>query len=156
MSQDRHVNQCPGMNRNNGDLITWQAIISRHKSSFVFWGKWPIIIHGRCEWPDMSLTIHTHIMTWEYFLHCWPFVRGIRQWAMDSPHKIQSLLFLLLPWIKSSTNSSVAGDLGCLNPHVDGLMQKRCNSIANAMELHHFCIKLSIWCHCDIISRHKS
>ena len=36
--------------------------------------------------------------------------------------------------------------------HFDGLMQKRCNSSASAMELHLFCIKPSIlwWCHQDM------
>ena len=31
--------------------------------------------------------------------------------------------------------------------YIDSLMQKRCNSIANVMELRPFCIKPSIWTH---------
>ena len=29
--------------------------------------------------------------------------------------------------------------------HINGLIQNRCSSIANALELHLFCIKLSVW-----------
>ena len=36
----------------------------------------------------------------------------------------------------------------CNNSHVDGLVQERRNSIANALELHLSCSNPLMWCHC--------
>ena len=43
--------------------------------------------------------------------------------------------------------TAVALKLCCYNLHVDGLMQERCTSIANALELCLSCINPSMYCH---------
>ena len=56
-------------------------------------------------------------MPWKWFLHHWPFVRGIHQLLVDSPHKgpvIQSIdVFFVVNPTCCWTNSEVAGDLWC-------------------------------------------
>ena len=68
-----------------------------------------------------------HWMTWKWFLHNWPFVRGILcRWLVDSPHKrpvLQALMLsLLLVWTSYGTNSWVPALLahGEGNPPVTG------------------------------------
>ena len=78
-----------------------------------------------------SLSIHDDSMTWKFFPHYWPFVRGIHYWrfikgihwsSVASPHKWAimqsfevSLLFGLTNcWI----NSQVTGDLRCHDAHM--------------------------------------
>ena len=60
-----------------------------------------------------------------------------------------ALMFILFAWTSCWTSSQVAGDLRCPEAHVDGLMQKRHNSSALAMELSLLWIKPSMWCHCN-------
>ena len=48
-------------------------------------------------------------MAWKHFRHYWPFVKGIYQWPMDSPHKWSVMcsidVSLLLAWTKRWKNS---------------------------------------------------
>ena len=66
-----------------------------------------------------------------------PFVAGIdlpHQGVVDSHNLTEWMAWLLMPW--------------CLVWHriyIDGLVQERCNSIANALEFHLSCCNPSIW-----------
>ena len=93
------------------------------------------------------------VMPWKHFLHYWPFVRGNHSRPMDSPHK-RSVL-------QNFDVFSVVGLHRLLNKHlncqrfdmpwcsgdnnIDGLVQERRSSIANALELHLSCTNPSIW-----------
>ena len=52
----------------------------------------------------------------------WPFVRGIHQWSLDSPHKgkwRRALMFsLMCTWTNGEANNGIAGDLRRHNVHV--------------------------------------
>ena len=93
--------------------------------------------------------MHDDIMTWKWFLHCWPFVRGIHQSLVDSPHKglvMQCFDFFLCKSCKQAVEWPVKMSIICeammlmWSYHIDGLMQERRNSIANALELRLSCI----------------
>ena len=54
--------------------------------------------HISPSWESYGVS-HNDIIKWKHFPHYWPFVRGIHQWAMDSPHKGQwhgALMFSLI------------------------------------------------------------
>ena len=59
--------------------------------------------------------IHDDVIKWKHFPRCWPFVRGIHRWSVDSPHKGQwrgTLMFsLICASTKNWTNNREAGDL---------------------------------------------
>ena len=77
---------------------------------------------------------------WMRLPHKWLFGRGIHQ----------ALMFpLLLAWTGCWTKSQVASDLKCLAGHVNGLVQERCNSIANALELRLSYTNPLTWCQCN-------
>ena len=54
-------------------------------------------------------------------------------------------------WTRFWRNSRLIDQIKCCNDHVDGLMQKRRNSIASALELHLFCIKPMRWHHSNML-----
>ena len=68
-------------------------------------------------------------------------------------------------FVVSFNNIHQARDLKCYDANVDGLMQVRCNSIANALELRLSCTNPSMWCHsnacqifyvdADVYTHHK-
>ena len=47
----------------------------------------PLINHGKWYGCLSILRFHYDVNTWKYFSHHWPFVRGIHQSVVDSPHK---------------------------------------------------------------------
>ena len=58
--------------------------------------RWPVMWIGyltpgtlrKVLWqPRLSWGFHDDVKTWISSLHYWPFVRGIHQWLVDSPHK---------------------------------------------------------------------
>ena len=59
--------------------------------------------------------MHDDIIKWKHFPHYWPFVRGIHQSPMNSPHKGQwrgALMFsFICAWINIWVNNREAGDL---------------------------------------------
>ena len=59
---------------------------------------------------------HEVVMAWKCYLHYWPFVRGIHQSLVDSPHKepvTRSLMFpFMLAW---AVNKQVNWDILTLN-----------------------------------------
>ena len=102
---------------------------------------------------DGRIDIHDDIITWKLFPCYWPFVRGIHRWPVDSPQKgpvmwSSGIFFAVNPLLNNWTNSGVVSDLRCLTAHVDGLVQERRNSIANALELRLSCTNPTMWHHC--------
>ena len=59
--------------------------------------------------------LHDDVIKWKHFPRNWPFVRGIHQWAVNSPHKGQwhgSLIFsLICAWTNGWVDNRNAGDL---------------------------------------------
>ena len=79
----------------------------------------------------------------------WPFLYRSPMDSLKGP-VIWSLVFLF--WQpEQSVEQPVANSLRQHNAHIDGLVQERRNSIANALELRLFCTKPLIW-HFDINS----
>ena len=70
------------------------------------------------NWSD-----HDGIIKWKHFPCYWPFVWGIHQSPVNSPHKGQwhgGLMFsLICTWIISWVNNHEAGDLRCHRTHYD-------------------------------------
>ena len=62
-----------------------------------------------------SFHLHDDVIKWKHFLRYWPFVRGIHQSPVNSPHKGQwlwALMFsLICVWINGWVNNGEAGDL---------------------------------------------
>ena len=90
---------------------------------------------------------HDDVIRWKHFLHYWPFVRGIHQSLVNSPHKgqrLRALMFsLICTWINGSVNIRVAGALRCHHAHYDVIVM----SSALAVELLQSCTKplISAW-----------
>ena len=59
--------------------------------------------------------VHDDVIKWKHFPCCWPFVRGINQSPLNSPHKGQwggALMFsLICAWTNGSVNNRGTGDL---------------------------------------------
>ena len=62
--------------------------------------------------------VNDDVIKWKYFPRYWPFVRGIHQSPMNSPHKGQwrgaLMVSLICAWINGWVNNGEAGDL---RPH---------------------------------------
>ena len=61
------------------------------------------------------VTEHDDVIKWKHFPRYWSFVRGIRRWPVNSPHKGQwrgALMFsLICAWINRWINNREASDL---------------------------------------------
>ena len=72
---------------------------------------------------DFCLLSHDDVTKWKHFPRYWPFVRGIHQSPVNSPHKGQwcgALMFTLIcARINSWVNNREAGDLRCHRAHYD-------------------------------------
>ena len=68
-----------------------------------------------------GLATHDDVIKWKHFPRYWPFVRGIYQPLVNSPHKGQwrgALVFsLICVWINGWVNNREAGDLRCYRAH---------------------------------------
>ena len=66
---------------------------------------------------------HDDVIKWKHILYYWPFMRGIHQSPVNSPHKGQwcgALMFsLICAWIRGWVNNRGAGDLRCHHAHYD-------------------------------------
>ena len=66
---------------------------------------------------------HDDVTKWKHFPRCWPFVRGIHRWPVNSPHKGQwrwALVFsLICAWINGWVNNRETGDLRRHRAHYD-------------------------------------
>ena len=93
--------------------------------------------------------VHDDVFTWKGFLHYWLFVRGMRLWSVDSPHKGSTMccrdVALVLCWtVKQTAKMQVIWDT-VTDMCIDGLVQYCSNSSALAMELLQSCPKPWIW-----------
>ena len=66
---------------------------------------------------------HDDVIKWKHRPRYWPFVWGIHQSPVNSPHKDQwrraLMLSLICVWINSSVNNRQGGDLRCYRTHYD-------------------------------------
>ena len=74
-----------------------------------------------CLWCHLKHS-HDDVITWKYFPRYWPFVRGIHQWPVNSPHKSQgrgALMFsLICVWINRWSNNMrlvISGAIALIN-----------------------------------------
>ena len=74
-------------------------------------------------WNDPQTSHHYDVIKWKQFPRYWPFVRGIHQSPVNSPHKGQwrgALVFsLICVWINGGVNNREAGDLRHYHAHYD-------------------------------------
>ena len=82
-----------------------------------FWSHWA-----------PKLFLHDDIIKWKHFPPYWPFVRGIHQSPVKSPHKGHwrgALMFSLICWINDFVSNHAAGDFRPHHTHYDvTVMQK--------------------------------
>ena len=66
---------------------------------------------------------HDNVIKWKHFPRYWPFVRGIHQWPVNSPHKGRwrgALMFsLICTWINRWVTNREVGDLRRHRAHYD-------------------------------------
>ena len=135
-----------------------------------------LMIKSRAFLKRKHLIFNSSMMTWKPFLLYWPYMRGIHQSLVDSPHKGTVLWSFDVSWVlslnKLLNKKSIChwfgtpcllydfyciffylfldilyGIIGIESPlvlimawyQIDGLVLKRCNSIANALELRLSC-----------------
>ena len=76
-----------------------------------------------CSCPGSLYVQHDEVIKWKHFPRYWPFVQGIHQSPVNSPHKGQwcrALMFSLIwAWINSSVSNRGAGDLRRHGAHYD-------------------------------------
>ena len=67
--------------------------------------------------------IHNDVIKWKHFPCNWPFVRGIHQSQVNSPHKGQwrraLIISLICVWTNVWVKNQDAGDLKCHHTHYD-------------------------------------
>ena len=82
-----------------------------------------VLLLGLLSCYPFIYDIHNDVIKWKHFLHNWPFVRGIHQSLMNSPHKGQwhrALMFsVICAWQNSWANNWGASGLRCHNNHYD-------------------------------------
>ena len=90
----------------------------------------------------VHVSFHNYMSLFQVQIMTWYFTDFQRSWNSWSCIAYQCLIHsLMLHWYSNSCTYTNTW----LELHMDGFMQKRCNSIANAMELHLFCISPSIY-----------
>ena len=74
------------------------------------------------------LSAHDDVIKWKHFPRNWPFVRGIRRFPVNSPHKGQwrgALMFsLICVWIHDWVYNREAGDLRRYRAHYDVIVMR--------------------------------
>ena len=82
-----------------------------------------------CWWSGDRWIQHDDVSKWKHFPRYWPFVRGIHQSPVNSPHKGQwrrALMFsLICAWINGWVNNCEAGDLRHHRAHYDVIVMKQ-------------------------------
>ena len=80
-------------------------------------------LHSSWDILQVRLWTHDDVIKWKHFPHYWPFVQGIHQSLVNSPHKGQwcrALMFsLFCTWINSCVNNREASDLKHHPAHYD-------------------------------------
>ena len=95
-----------------GDL----AVSMHHLSAIISKGFNQLVtVMGHIAWCGSKYWLHGDVIKWKHFPRYWPFVRGIHQSPVNSPHKGQwrgALMFsLICVWINGWVNNCEAGDL---------------------------------------------
>ena len=102
-------------------LDTWEHIWKWQSA------KWHLLCLG-LNVLNFLLSTETTAYSWwrhqmETFRRCWPLLRGIHRWPVNSSHKSQwreALMFsLICAWINSSVNNRETGDLRRHRAHYD-------------------------------------
>ena len=93
--------------------------------------------------PNSLLLSNEDVMTWTYFPHNLPFVRGVNQLLVDSSTEVHwcraLLISFLLAWISCGTNSRVAH-------HLKGYKARMRMIMCNANSAFHHIIKKKTVC----------
>ena len=81
------------------------------------------VAHRAALWAVKACMFHDVVVKWKHFPRYWPFVRGIHQLLVNSPHKVLwlgTLMFsLICAWTNSWVNNRYAGDLRHHHAHYD-------------------------------------
>ena len=112
----------------------WELIV--FAGLFVCTWPWPPTCpwlgDGTLWWQSIrycSPTAHEDVIKWKHFLHYWPFVRGIHQSPVDSPHKGQwhgALVFSLTStWTNGLANTQDTGDSKHHRAHYDVIVMRQ-------------------------------
>ena len=109
---------------NRGACFMFWIVLPLTKSQEFFHDCWcKHVVEQGVGWALKLTVIHDHVTKWKHFPCYWPFVRGIHQWPVNSPHKGQwhrALMFpLIYTWTNSWINTREAGDLRCHCAHYD-------------------------------------
>ena len=96
-----------------------------------------IVYRNACittPWIGVNHFLHDDVIKWKHFPRYWPFVRGIHQLPVTSPHKGPwrgALMFsLICDWINGWVNNREAGDLRRHGAHYDVTVMFHCSSLA--------------------------
>ena len=96
-------------------VFPMSLLYSLHNSLLYFY-------HFRVE-ATTIYKIHDEVIKWKHFPRYWPFVRGIHQFPVISPHKGQwrgaLMISLICVWINGCVNNGEAGDLRRYRAHYD-------------------------------------
>ena len=105
----------------------WIANCLKHLLPRCRWLKWYKSLTSDC--PDIFNFVfnksmyHDIVIKWKHFLRYWPFMRRIRRFPVNSPHKGQwrrALMFsLICAWINGWVNNREADDFGRHRPYYD-------------------------------------
>ena len=91
-----------------------------------YWNYYTGIISIHLNYCNL---FHDDVIKWKHFPRCWPFVRGIQRFPVNSPHKDQwrgALMFsLICTWINDWVKNREAGDLRCYHVHYDVIVMWR-------------------------------
>ena len=98
--------------------ISQHWFIYQATCSYLISFSWAELVESRKKWMH-----HDDVIKWKHFPRYWPFVRGIHQWPVNSPHKglwRGALMFsLICAWINGWINNRGAGDLRRYCTHYD-------------------------------------
>ena len=127
------LNECPSLQHLDKTLLVQHLLMhfTQQKlggcnSKSIKWGanQTPsILTQGIYRFCVYIHGTHDDVIKCKHFPHNWPFVQGIRQSPVNSPHKGQwcgALMFsLICVWINRWVNNGEAGDLRCYRAHYD-------------------------------------
>ena len=103
----------------NDDLVYWNIYVSFWKRLYNFVAR----AVPADDLASLGTKSHDDVIKWKLFLRYWPFVQGIHQSPVNSPHKGQwrgALMFsLICAWISNWVNNGEAGDLRRYRTHYD-------------------------------------
>ena len=121
----------------------------RSVRSLLAWGSPWLLLCRRC----LKITAVGWCHGLDTFSALLSVVRGNQLWSMVSPHKRSAIRnfgdFFILIFQKLSRTSRVSDGLGSYDGRVDGLVQEKRYSIANALEVPLFWINPPMWRHRD-------